>query len=106
MFHSFHLAATAVMAAARPVALWMRALPYRLASRVTLAADGNQLFGEAKGTMVTWVTIGGGLWLVWGVVSFASALDDQNGPDMKRGMWKIIGGAMVMVAAQIFNRVA
>lgn len=106
MFHFLNLAATAVMSTARPVAMWARALPYRIASRVTAAADGNQLFGEAKGAMVTWVTIGGGLWLVWGVVSFASALDDQNGPDMKRGMWKIIGGAMVMVAAQIFNRVS
>lgn len=71
-----------------------------------MASDANGMFGEAKGTMVTWVTLGGGLWLVWGVVTFAVALDDQNGGDMKRAMWKIIGGGMVIAAAQIFNHVS
>ena len=106
MFHSLNLAATAFMAAARPVALWARALPYRLASRMMLAADGNQLFADTKGVMVFFVSMGGGLWMVWGAVTFAGALDDQNGPDMKRGMWKIIGGGMVIAAAQLFNRVS
>lgn len=96
---------TSMMAAASAAHMRLQAAVYRVAAEVVLAA-GDDVFSQAKGTIVTWVTIGGGLWLVWGVVTLAAALDDQNGQDMKRGMWKIIGGGMVAAAAQIFNAVS
>ena len=50
--------------------------------------------------------IGGGLWAVWGAITFGGALKDQNGPDMKSGMWQIVGGGLICAAAAIFKTVA
>ncbi|OZG62489.1 MULTISPECIES: hypothetical protein [Bifidobacterium] len=55
---------------------------------------------------VRFVQIGGGLWLVWGVVSFGGALKDQNGPDMKSGMWQIVGGGLILAAGTLFSSIA
>lgn len=48
------------------------------------------------------VAIGGGLWLVWGVVVLGIAMKDHNGPGMQAGIWQIIGGGMVIAAATLF----
>ena len=57
-------------------------------------------------TLVTkFATIGGGLWLVWGVIILAGALKDKNGPAMQSGTWQIVGGGMIIVAAQMFASV-
>lgn len=44
-------------------------------------------------TLVTkFAIIGGGLWLVWGVVVLAGGLKDKNGPALQSGIWQIVGG--------------
>lgn len=58
-------------------------------------------------TMITkFATIGGGLWLVWGVVVLAGGLKDKNGPALQGGIWQIVGGGLIIAAAILFNSVA
>lgn len=58
-------------------------------------------------TMITrFATIGGGLWLVWGVVVLAGGLKDKNGPALQSGIWQIVGGGLIIAAAVLFNNVA
>ena len=58
-------------------------------------------------TMITrFATIGGGLWLVWGVVVLAGGLKDKNGPALLSGIWQIVGGGLIIAAAVLFNSVA
>ncbi len=58
---------------------------------------------QILGLFVTFATIGGGIWLVWGAIVTAGALRDQNGPQIQTGIWQIVGGGMIIAAAQIFN---
>lgn len=57
------------------------------------------------GLIVQFVTIGGALWLVWGVVILAGGLKDKNGPALQSGIWQIVGGGLIMASAQIFSNV-
>ncbi len=58
-------------------------------------------------TMITrFATIGGGLWLVWGVIVLAGGLKDKNGPALQSGIWQIVGGGLIITAAVLFNNVA
>ena len=52
--------------------------------------------------LTRFVQIGGGLWLVWGVIILATGLKDKNGPELKGGIWQIIGGAMIIAASTWF----
>lgn len=57
-------------------------------------------------TLVTkFAIIGGGLWLVWGVVVLAGGLKDKNGPALQAGIWQIVGGGLIIAAAALFNSV-
>ena len=57
-------------------------------------------------TLVTkFAIIGGGLWLVWGVVVLAGGLKDKNGPALKSGIWQIVGGGLIIAAAALFSSV-
>lgn len=49
--------------------------------------------------------IGGGLWLVWGVVVFAVAIKDKNGPNLQKGIWQIVGGGLILAAATLFSSI-
>lgn len=51
-------------------------------------------------------TIGGGLWLVWGVIVLAGGLKDKNGPALQSGIWQIVGGALIIAAAAVFETIA
>ena len=55
--------------------------------------------------IIKFCTIGGGLWCVWGVIVLAGALKDKNGPALQGGIWLIVGGGMIVVAAQLFSSV-
>ncbi len=46
--------------------------------------------------------VGGGLWLIWGTVILAGALKDKNGPQLQQGIWQIVGGGLILVAAAWF----
>ena len=50
--------------------------------------------------------IGGGLWLVWGVVVLAGGLKDKNGPALQSGIWQIVGGGLIIAAAALFKSIA
>ncbi|MDR1960873.1 MAG: hypothetical protein LBQ16_01160 [Gracilibacteraceae bacterium] len=56
--------------------------------------------------IVNFVTFGGSLWLVWGVVILAGGLKDKNGPALQSGLWQIVGGGLIVGAAQVFGRLA
>ncbi|EOH94632.1 hypothetical protein ACTNBL_07335 [Enterococcus villorum] len=47
--------------------------------------------------------VGGGLWLIWGTVILAGALKDKNGPQLQQGIWQIVGGGLILVAAGWFG---
>jgi len=51
------------------------------------------------------VLIGGGLWLVWGVVILAGGLKDKNGPALQAGIWQIVGGGLIISAAALFSSI-
>ena len=51
------------------------------------------------------VLIGGGLWLVWGVVVLAGGLKDKNGPALQSGIWQIVGGGLIIAAASLFSSI-
>lgn len=55
--------------------------------------------------LVQFATMGGGLWAVWGVIVLAGALKDKNGPALQSGIWQIVGGGMIVAAAQLFNQI-
>lgn len=54
---------------------------------------------------VKFATIGGGLWLVWGVVVLAGGLKDHNGPTTQAGIWQVVGGGLIIAAAQLFSHI-
>lgn len=57
-------------------------------------------------TLVTkFAIIGGGLWMVWGVVVLAGGLKDKNGPALQSGIWQIVGGGLIIAAAALFSSV-
>ncbi|MFF9925187.1 hypothetical protein ACWEOD_10180 [Micrococcus luteus] len=55
---------------------------------------------------VTFATIGGGVLLVWGAIALGTALKDQNGPQIQSGAWQVVGGGLIVAAAQLFNNIA
>ena len=42
----------------------------------------------------------GGVWAVWGIVVMAGGLNDHNGQDIKQGVLRAVGGALIIVAAK------
>lgn len=64
------------------------------------------LLNQVLEMITRFATIGGGLWLVWGVVVLAGGLKDKNGPALQSGIWQIVGGGLIIAAAVLFNSVA
>jgi len=64
------------------------------------------LLSQVIAIVVKFAIIGGGLWLVWGVIVLAGGLKDKNGPALQAGIWQIVGGAMIIAAAALFNSIA
>lgn len=50
-------------------------------------------------------TVGGGLWLVWGVIVLATGLKDKNGPQLQSGIWQIVGGGLILAAVALFSSI-
>ena len=50
--------------------------------------------------------IGGGFYAVWGAIVLGGALKDHNGPQMQSGIWQIVGGAVIIAAAELFKTIA
>lgn len=49
--------------------------------------------------------IGGGLWMLWGAIVFATSLKEHNGPGMQSGIWQMVGGAIIVAAASYFGSI-
>ncbi len=64
-----------------------------------------EMLNTLLGLFVTFATIGGGLWAVWGVITLAGGLKDQNGPQTQSGVWQTVGGGLIIAAAQLFSQV-
>lgn len=70
-----------------------------------LKAEMPKLLTDVLDLIKNFAMVGGGLWLVWGVIVLAGGLKDHNGPALKSGIWQIIGGAMIIGAAALFAQV-
>lgn len=65
-----------------------------------------ELVKQVIDLVTKFATIGGGLWLVWGAIVLAGGLKDKNGPQLQSGIWQVVGGAMIIAAALLFNSIA
>lgn len=41
----------------------------------------------------------GSVWTIWGIVVFAGGINEHNGQDIKQGILRAIGGALIIAAA-------
>lgn len=73
---------------------------------VVLAEGGTEMLTNVLDLFVQFATIGGGALLVWGAIALGTALKDQNGPAIQSGMWQIVGGGLIIAAAQLFKAIA
>ena len=73
---------------------------------ITIAADSGSVVTSALQLFSQFAIIGGGLWAVWGVVTLAGGLKDQNGPATQSGVWQVVGGGLIIAAAALFSNIA
>ncbi len=74
-------------------------------SIVFAAPTVPSLFTEVIEYLKMFAKLGGGLWLVWGVIILAGALKDKNGPGMQNAVWQIVGGAMIIASVLLFDSI-
>ena len=83
----------------------LRGLCCFLVALVLPAACATDVFNSVVNTLTTYVTAGGGLLAVWGAVTLGTNLKDHNGPGISQGVWQIVGGGVIIAAAQLFASV-
>ena len=71
-----------------------------------ILAAGSNVVTSALDLFSQFAIIGGGLWAVWGVVTLAGGLKDQNGPATQSGVWQVVGGGLILAAAALFKTIA
>ncbi len=64
--------------------------------------NNQQLLQDVFNLISRFTMVGGGLWIIWGTVILAGALKDKNGPQLQQGIWQVVGGALILVAAVWF----
>lgn len=62
-----------------------------------------ELLTQVLDIVTKFTTIGGGLWLLWGVIVLAGGLKDKNGPALQAGIWQIAGGGLILAASALFQ---
>lgn len=77
-----------------------------MSETITLAAGSSGVVTSALQLFSQFAIIGGGLWAVWGVITLAGGLKDQNGPATQSGVWQVIGGGLIIAAAALFSTLA
>lgn len=65
----------------------------------------DNLLSEVLNLVQKFAIVGGGLWLVWGIIVLAGGLKDKNGPAMQSGLWQIVGGGLIIAGAVLFDTV-
>ena len=63
------------------------------------------LLNQVIALVQKFAVIGGGLWLLWGVIVLAGGLKDKNGPALQAGIWQIVGGGLIIAAAALFANI-
>ena len=71
---------------------------------IAIAADSGSVVTSALQLFSQFAIIGGGLWAVWGVITLAGGLKDQNGPATQSGVWQVVGGGRDEAAARRVSR--
>ena len=71
-----------------------------------ILAAGSNVVTSALDLFSQFAIIGGGLWAVWGVITLAGGLKDQNGPATQSGVWQVVGGGLIIAAAALFKTIA
>lgn len=64
-----------------------------------------ELLNTVLDLVVKFTQIGGGLWLVYGVVVLAGGLKDKTGPQIQSGIWQVVGGGLIIGASALFNSI-
>ena len=77
-----------------------------MSETITLAAGSSGVVTSALQLFSQFTIIGGGLWAVWGVITLAGGLKDQNGPATQSGVWQVVGGGLIIAAAALFSTLA
>lgn len=77
-----------------------------MSETITLAAGSSDVVTSALRLFSQFAIIGGGLWAVWGVITLAGGLKDQNGPATQSGVWQVVGGGLIIAAAALFSTLA
>ena len=70
---------------------------------ITIAADSGSVVTSALQLFSQFAIIGGA---VWGVITLAGGLKDQNGPATQSGVWQVVGGGLIIAAAALFSNIA
>lgn len=65
-----------------------------------------ELLNKVLDLVTQFATIGGGFWMLWGVVVLAGGLKDKNAPSLQSGIWQIVGGGLIIAAALLFKSLA
>lgn len=81
---------------------------FRLSQLLTAGStslSSNQTLQTVIDLLKSAATIGGGIWLVWGVVVLAMGLKDHNGQGIQSGIWQVIGGAVICAAGVLFSSI-
>lgn len=68
--------------------------------------DGMQNMSEILKLLTKFATIGGGVLLLWGGIGIGTNLKDHNGPAISNGTWQMVGGGLIIAAAQLFSNIA
>ncbi len=66
---------------------------------------GAALISDVLNMLTQFSIVGGAFWAIWGVIVLAGGLKDKNGPALQSGIWQIVGGALIIVAAAMFQTV-
>ena len=69
---------------------------------VAASQSDQELLQNVFNLISKFTLAGGGMWLIWGTIILAGALKDKNGPQLQQGIWQIIGGGLIIVAAGWF----
>lgn len=72
----------------------------------TVVLTQGTLFAQVLDLFTKAVLLGGGLWLVWGIIVVAGGLKDKNGPALQSGIWQIVGGGLIIAAAALFTSIS
>lgn len=69
------------------------------------AADEDEILTDVVDTIKKFVVMGGIFLAGWGLVNLGTNASEQNGAGMQTAVWKIIGGAIVIAAGALFDKV-